>query len=45
MRKGLEEKEIVEVEELKESGRGVKLMRVAGETVANRMFTGHDTKE
>jgi hypothetical protein len=40
----LEEKEIAEVEELKESGRAVKLVRVDEERVVKRVCTGHDTK-
>jgi len=43
--KGLERKEIGEVEDVKERGRGVKLERGAVEAVVMQVFTGHDTKE
>ena len=42
MRKGLEEKEIEETEEVKEFGRGVLLGRGAGETRVRRVFTSYD---
>ncbi len=45
VRKGLEGKEIEEVERVKEWGRGVKLGRGAVETVVKRVCTGHDTNK